>query len=562
MIDILIRASFEGVIIVCATWVVLRMVPQMSPGAKAMLWWCAAAKVVISLTWGTPVTLPILPPAVANIAAASVPSEPVAATREAETMDAAPATAVGDRRPWIPWPTVALGLWAAGCAVSLVVALRQWRQTRRLIARSHGTSAHIEELATALCELLSLRKPDIRLSNEVDSPLVTGLIRPVVLLPETRFPRLPGELQRMALCHELVHLKRFDMWLGCIPAAAERLFFFHPLVRLAAREFAFWREAACDAAVLRTLDAPAQSYGRLLLDLGVTPHRRSLGVAGAAWSFANMKRRIVMLQPAREASLAMRIVSGTVVGLAVLATAPLTLGARPSSSPQVVAGPDIVAESRSSEDGLRFVFFASAEQTTMSGRSGDVEKARRHRTGGDPLLWFIRDGREYIVRDPSILAELQGLWGSVTAVGAEQSVVGSKQATIGARQAEIGSRQASVGAEQAVIGARQASLGARQAAVSVQEMKAVTEAERAAALRDRRAVEEKMRALDFEMQKLTEKMRSVDAPMRDLDDDMRVLDEEMRVLETKMREAEKKAEAAMRALIDRAIASEAAQQVR
>jgi bla regulator protein BlaR1 len=562
MIDILIRASFEGAVIVCAIWLTLRVLPQLSPGAKAMLWWCAAAKVVISLTWGTPVTLPILPPVAANMAAAFAPSEPVTATRNAETMAAAAATAVGERRPSIPWTTIVLGLWAAGCAMSLVLALRRWRETRHMIARSHDVPARVEELATALCALLSLRKPQIRLSHEVDSPLVTGLIRPVVLLPETRFPHLTGELQRMALCHELVHLKRFDMWLGCIPAAAERLFFFHPLVRLAAREFAFWREAACDAAVLQALDAPAQSYGRLLLGLGVSSQRRSLSAAGAAWSFANMKRRIVMLHSARESSIGMRIVSGAVVGLALLATAPLTLGARPSSSVQVAAGPDIVAESRSSKDGLRFVFFASAEQTTMSGRSEDVEKARRLRTGGEPLLWFSKDGREYIVRDPSILAELQGLWGSVTVVGAEQSIVGSKQATIGARQAEIGSRQASVGAEQAVIGARQASIGARQAAVSVQELKAVTEAERAAAQRNRRAVEEEMRALDVEMQKLTEKMRSVDAPMRDLDDDMRVLDEEMRVLETKMREAEKKAEAAMRALIDRAIASGAAQQVR
>jgi hypothetical protein len=33
----------------------------------------------------------------------------------------------------------------------------------------------------------------------------------------------------MALAHELAHLRRGDLWLGWLPAIAQRLFFFHPL---------------------------------------------------------------------------------------------------------------------------------------------------------------------------------------------------------------------------------------------------------------------------------------------------------------------------------------------
>ena len=35
----------------------------------------------------------------------------------------------------------------------------------------------------------------------------------------------------MALAHELMHVRRRDVLLGCLPALAERLYFFHPLVR-------------------------------------------------------------------------------------------------------------------------------------------------------------------------------------------------------------------------------------------------------------------------------------------------------------------------------------------
>ena len=88
----------------------------------------------------------------------------------------------------------------------------------------------------------------------------------------------------MALAHELMHVRRRDVLLGCIPALAERLYFFHPLARLAAREYVIAREAACDAAVVRALDVPADDYGRLLLRLGVT--RRDL-----SWSRRRPPRR-------------------------------------------------------------------------------------------------------------------------------------------------------------------------------------------------------------------------------------------------------------------------------
>ena len=77
----------------------------------------------------------------------------------------------------------------------------------------------------------------------------------------------------MALAHELAHLRRGDLWLGWVPALAEALLFFHPLVRRAAREYALAREEACDAEALRLTGAEPGDYGQLLLAFGVArPH--------------------------------------------------------------------------------------------------------------------------------------------------------------------------------------------------------------------------------------------------------------------------------------------------
>ena len=92
--------------------------------------------------------------------------------------------------------------------------------------------------------------PRVRVSEDIGTPLVTGMFHPIIMLPAGGFEALSEREQRLALCHELTHIKRKDLWLGCVPAVAERVFFFHPLVHLAAREYALCREAACDAHVL------------------------------------------------------------------------------------------------------------------------------------------------------------------------------------------------------------------------------------------------------------------------------------------------------------------------
>ena len=85
-------------------------------------------------------------------------------------------------------------------------------------------------------------------SAEVTSPLVLGLLDARIVLPAAPLPSA-DELE-LALAHELLHLRQRDLLWGLVPAAAERLFFFHPLVRLAAREYTLAVESACDREVL------------------------------------------------------------------------------------------------------------------------------------------------------------------------------------------------------------------------------------------------------------------------------------------------------------------------
>jgi hypothetical protein len=152
----------------------------------------------------------------------------------------------------------------------------------------------LQTLCAEQAHAMGLRRcPSLRVSDAIRSPQVSGVWRPVVLLPANQ--NLSSEESALALAHELTHLRRGDLWMGWIPAIAQRLFFFHPMVSWAMREYALNREAACDAQVVHQHDAAPQDYGRLLLRLGVA-HPLHAGLAGASPTFHNLKRRLTMLQ--------------------------------------------------------------------------------------------------------------------------------------------------------------------------------------------------------------------------------------------------------------------------
>jgi hypothetical protein len=169
---------------------------------------------------------------------------------------------------------------------------------------------------------------EVRSSSEVNAPHVFGIRRPLVLMPADA--AFTPDDRFMAIGHELMHVKRRDLALGWIPAIAERLFFFHPLVRVAAREYVTAREAACDAALVRALGVAPEEYGRLLVRFGIAGQRFAWGASGAAGSATSLRRRLEMLQHLSGHS---RGAAGLAVAVLVIALVPGRLVAR--SAPPV-----------------------------------------------------------------------------------------------------------------------------------------------------------------------------------------------------------------------------------
>jgi beta-lactamase regulating signal transducer with metallopeptidase domain len=581
----LATASVSSVAVAAGVWLACRFLPRLPPAARAALWWLVAVKLVVGLVWVAPVTVPILPAVSQAASNMSVPARAVtgAAIGRGAVAAIEPASALtGGHR--LTWQAVLVLLWLAGLVVLAARFAWQLRQSLALRACAVPADADVVAVTRDAARRLGLSHvPDVCVSDAIAAPMLVGLRHPRIVVPRGRFAMLSAADQRMALCHELAHFRRGDLWLGLIPALAERLFFFHPVARLAAREYLTAREAACDAEAVAALGVSARDYAQLLLTLGVAPVPARFAAAGSSRTVSTLRRRIAMLglpSPTRRT----RVAGWALAAAALCAVVPVRLVGR--AADVRVSADDTIAVSRAvppvdvaagvapapagaaqapekgavTRDRDRVEYALMNGESTMM--SGSISSERLHslRGSGARLLWFRVDGREYVVRDEATIARALEITRPIREIGAAQGEVGSRQGVIGAQQGEIGARQGGVGARQGAIGARQAELGARQAALAARAAVA-SDAQRQQLERQQAELDAEMRKLDEQMRALDAEMRRADEPMADLDAKMRVLDEEMRALDAKMHDAEPRVRADLRALFDRLVREKVAEPV-
>ena len=166
------------------------------------------------------------------------------------------------------WLLLALAaVWLAGALWLLVRRLRA-RQALVHLVRSARPAAG-EEVAHMLLycrDLLGLkRQVEIRTSAAVRSPLVTGVLRPVILLPEET---VESQDLKCLLLHELNHVRRRDLWVRLCSAAALIVHWYNPLFHMLDRTVREVGEERCDEDVAQLLDRRERlRYGQMLLQM-------------------------------------------------------------------------------------------------------------------------------------------------------------------------------------------------------------------------------------------------------------------------------------------------------
>jgi beta-lactamase regulating signal transducer with metallopeptidase domain len=341
----LLAVGLQSLMLAALVWALCRYLPRLDARTRAWLWWLVATQMVVGLVWHAPVALPLLPAdtvaaPVAAITAAASPAT-VATVSTTTTLDLAAPVSQESR---FDLGVLLLAAWLAGVAVMLASTLRDaWRLRRQIAYARPCRDRRVRAMYLTLADRLGIaRVPALLVSDEIDSPLLARPWRPVLMLPATSITAMGEDDLQMVLHHELAHLQRRDLWWAWMPALAQHLFFFHPVAHLAAREYGFAREVACDAVVLADERHAAHDYGRLLVKLGVSP-ASAPALAGASPTFRILKRRLLMLQhtasPLRTGALALTlgvVLLGVVPYRVIASTAPVAPRAPIAATPVAV----------------------------------------------------------------------------------------------------------------------------------------------------------------------------------------------------------------------------------
>lgn len=214
--------------------------------------------------------------------------------------------------PPISWLDVLAVIWVLGALGSLGYRLTGYFRFSRHIRRT-GEPMELDGVPKRLrvCK-----------TSAAVSPMVMGMIRPTLILPETALTesRLPYVLR-----HELVHYRRGDIFWRWLAVLATSIHWFNPMVYVAAAQMQEACEISCDWCVVRSMEqAKRDDYMRVILELlAEAMAKKQILTTQMASEKKQLQRRFTMIRNQKPVGMKKLLLS-VCVGTALLGAAWLT----------------------------------------------------------------------------------------------------------------------------------------------------------------------------------------------------------------------------------------------
>ena len=227
------------------------------------------------------------------------------------------------------------------------------------------------------------------------APMTFGFVQPIVVLPEA----LRGEPDalRLALTHELVHVRRGDALLQHAEQFVAALFFAHPLVAVLRRTIARSREQATDAAVLDRSTADTRRYAALLYRFAGAPAPSPRALAMAARP-STLKSRLEAMKNHADTNRRFRHPARLSAALALLTLALAVSLAACSDLAAPVKSDAPTSQTAAPQSEGKEVFIAVENMPKLKGGMASLQKevtypalARKAGVEGRVLVQFVVD---------------------------------------------------------------------------------------------------------------------------------------------------------------------------
>ncbi len=308
LMEYLVNSIWQAPVLAGGAWLVLRA-GKPGPRVQHGVWVAALALMVamplLSLRGvrveSAPVPSTVLPPVVAEVKAAQPTVDdsavPVVSEDFANVTDEQPSPSLAslpsalqtsanakESERWLRMGEVRLGslatrwivgLYLAAIGLAMMRLLWSWMVAWRMVAEA--TPAALSEGESALletcCERLQVRRPRVLVSEKTSTPLVVGVLRPALLLPEKFAERSQegvwkdsGREVEAVWLHELAHVRRRDYLANLMCRIWALPVAYHPVTHAVERRVRQTREMVCDRMAAEEMQSPVR-YARCLVGL-------------------------------------------------------------------------------------------------------------------------------------------------------------------------------------------------------------------------------------------------------------------------------------------------------
>ena len=230
-----------------------------SPALRHLLWLALFVKPLVAVTVSSPYTV------FAPLAPLAEPGWDAIAHGRVEHLAAlapAGATTASTGATLTPAGWAAL-LWLVGTTLltgRILVGLGILRRLRRqALVQREGPL--FETLRQARAALDCHPRVEVATSPSIGSPMVIGILRPLIVVPADLVDRLWANELSLVLMHELAHVRRWDNLALLLQRLVSAALFFHPAVWLGGRMLRRESEQACDDLVVCATGRP-EAYAR------------------------------------------------------------------------------------------------------------------------------------------------------------------------------------------------------------------------------------------------------------------------------------------------------------
>ena len=202
-----------------------------------------------------------------------------------------------------PYLLAIVNAWLIGSILFFIKFTTGFFYLKSIINKATSNKALTKSLKKIKSKYKISRDVIIKESVNITTPIVMGIVKPVILFPLGLVNQLSLHEVNAILAHELAHIKRHDYLFNILQIVVETLFYFHPAIWFISSNIRNERENCCDDLAINHVGNNV-SYAKTLIklqELNITEIQPAMGFSGSKNTFSNRILRILD-QPTSQSS--------------------------------------------------------------------------------------------------------------------------------------------------------------------------------------------------------------------------------------------------------------------